>query len=130
MADWRDQKREARRIVHGAMGLDALHYAAAGAAPVGIRARLQTKFTQIGDDRSMGWAEMEAVKPRLIFMLSELAEKGITLTRGNIVYFQPDEAYYIDNTLPADDITVTAETSRLSRKQYQDAGLPIAGSTP
>ena len=130
MADWRDQKREARRVVHDTMGLDVWHYTAVGATPTPIRVRLHTKFTQIGDDRSMGWAEIEAVKPRLVFMLSEIAAMGVTINRGDTIYFQPGEAYNIDNTLPPDDITVTAETSRLSRKQYQDMGLPAAGSVP
>lgn len=109
------------------MAIPALHYATAGAAAVAIRVRLQTKFAQIGDDRSMGWAEREAVKPRLIFMLSEMTSAGIVLNRNQIVYFEPGEAYNIDNLLPPDDITVTAEVTRLSRKQYQDAGLPAAG---
>lgn len=127
MQPWRDQKRTARRVVHDTMAIPALHYATAGAVAVAIRVRLQTKFAQIGDDRSMGWAEREAVKPRLIFMLSEMTSAGIVLNRNQIVYFEPGEAYNIDNLLPPDDITVTAEVTRLSRKQYQDAGLPAAG---
>lgn len=131
MSGWREQKREARRVVHDTMAFDVLHYAEAGATPTPVRARLQTKFAQIGDDRSMGWAEIEAVKPRLIFMLDELAVAGVKLDRNHIIYFQPGEAYNIDNLLPPDDITVTAETTRLSRKQYQEAGLPpVAGGTP
>lgn len=130
MQSWREQKRIARRVVHDTMAIPALHYATAGATAVAIRARLQTKFAQIGDDRSMGWAEREAVKPRLIFMLAQMEELGIVLNRNQIVYFQPGEAYNIDNLLPPDDITVTAEVTRLSRKQYQDAGLPAVGSQP
>ncbi len=123
MADWRDIKREARAVVHDTMALAGQYYADVGVPPVAVRARLSTRFTQIGDDRSMGWAEIEAVKPRLIFMLSELPT-GLTLARGAIFYLQPGEAYQIDNLLPPDDITVTAEVTRLSRKQYADAQLP------
>ena len=123
MADWRDIKREARAVVHDTMALAGQYYADVGVLPVPVRARLSTRFTQIGDDRSMGWAEIEAVKPRLIFMLSELPA-GLTLARGAIFYLQPGEAYQIDNLLPPDDITVTAEVTRLSRKQYADAQLP------
>lgn len=123
MADWRDIKREARAVVHDTMALAGQYYADVGVQPVAVRARLSTRFTQIGDDRSMGWAEIEAVKPRLIFMLSELPT-GLTLARGAIFYLQPGEAYQIDNLLPPDDITVTAEVTRLSRKQYADAQLP------
>lgn len=123
MADWRDIKREARAVVHDTMALAGQYYADVGVQPVAVRARLSTRFTQIGDDRSMGWAEIEAVKPRLIFMLSELPT-SLTLARGAIFYLQPGEAYQIDNLLPPDDITVTAEVTRLSRKQYADAQLP------
>jgi len=131
MSDWREQKREARRIVHDVMHIPAKYYTSPGASPADVRVRLHTKFTLIGDDRSMGWAEMQAVKPRLIFMRPELDEAGIELTRNAIVYLQPGEAYAIDNTLPPDDITVTAEVTLLSKKQYQDAGLPpVPGSTP
>ena len=124
MQPWREQKRAARRIVHDTLRIDASYYATAQATPVPVSARLHTKFTQIGDDRSAGWAEREAIKPRLIFMLPELNLAGITLTRNAIVYFQPGEAYYLDNLLPPDDETVTAEIVRLSPKQYADAGMP------
>jgi hypothetical protein len=130
MTAWREQKRQARRVVHNTMALDVLHYTEAGAMPTPVRARLHTKFGQIGDDRSMGWAEMEAVKPRLIFMISDLAAMSVQIERNNIIYVDIGEAYNIDNTLPPDDITITAEVTRLSRKQYQDAGLPVAGATP
>lgn len=112
------------------MALDVLHYADVGAMPTPVRARLHTKFGQIGDDRSMGWAEIEAVKPRLIFMISDLTAMSVRIERNNIIYVDVGEAYNIDNTLPPDDITITAEVTRLSSKQYKDAGLPVAGVTP
>lgn len=124
MQGWREQKRQARAVVHDTMAFDALLYPQTpGSQPVPVRVRLHTKFSQIGDDRSQGWAEREAVKPRIIFMASELAEQGVSLARGHVVWLQQDEAYFVDNTLPADDITITAEVTRLSRKQYQDADL-------
>jgi len=52
MANWREQKREARRIVHTTMALDMKFFQTATSSPVDVRARLHTKFTQIGDDRS------------------------------------------------------------------------------
>lgn len=121
MQSWREQKRQARAVVHDTMALDAFLYPQPGATPVPVRVRLHTKFTQIGDDRSQGWAERESVQPRMIFMASELAEQGVSLTRGQLVWLQQDEAYFVDNTLPADDITITAEITRLTRKQYTDA---------
>jgi hypothetical protein len=129
MANWREQKREARRIVHNTMALDMKFFQTATSSPVDVRARLHTKFTQIGDDRSMGWAEIEAIKPRIIFMLDELPA-GLKLDRNAVVLVQPGEAYNIDNTLPADDISVTAEVTRLTKRDYEKMGLPLAGSQP
>jgi len=129
MANWREQKREARRIVHTTMALDMKFFQTATSSPVDVRARLHTKFTQIGDDRSMGWAEIEAIKPRMIFMLDELPA-GLKLDRNAVVLVQPGEAYNIDNTLPADDISVTVEVTRLTKRDYEKMGLPPAGSQP
>ena len=122
MQPWREQKREARRVVHDTFRFDALYYATPTASPIGVGVRLQTKFTQIGDDRSAGWAEMEAIKPRLIFLVEDLTAGQPA--RNAVVYLQPGEAYFIDNTLPPDDITVTAEVVRVNKTEYTKMGLP------
>ena len=123
MAGWREQKREARRIVHDTMALDdSLYYSEAGATPVPVRVRLHTKFDAIGDDRSMGWAEIEAIRPRVIFLVD--SPDSVKPERGGIVFVQMGEAYEIDNTLPSDDITITAEVTRMTARQYKQAALP------
>jgi len=115
--------------VHDTMALDDVRYfPEVGATPVPVRVRLHTKFNAIGDDRSMGWAEIEAIKPRIIFRIDEPG--SVQPERGAIVLVQPGEAYEIDNTLPADDITVTAEVTRMTARQYEQAGLPAIGGTP
>jgi len=124
MSDWREQKRKARRDVHDTMALDAQYYPQAGATPVPVRVRLHYRFDAFGDDRSMGWAEQQVVKPRLVFMLDELTPE-VTLEHGAIVYIAPGEAYEIDNAQPADDITVTVEATRMPRRQLENAGLPV-----
>jgi hypothetical protein len=116
---WREQKREARRIVHETMQIEAQYYSSRGAAPTTVHVRLQTKFDLIGDNRSMGWAEMQAIKPRLVFMREEKEPAN-----GAIVWFQVGEAYRIDNTLKPDDITRTVEVTLLTPKQYAEEGLP------
>lgn len=121
---WRDQKREARRTVHRTMQIDAMYYG--DGSPVPVRVRLHTKFDAIGDDRSMGWAEMQVTRPRVLF----LVEDGIQPERGHVVYVQPGEAYQIDNTLPPDDITITAEVTRMTARQLQQAGLPESAVPP
>lgn len=135
MTAWREQKRAARRVVHDTMQIAALYYAGSGATPVPVTVRLQTKFMQIGDDRSSGWAEVEAVAPRLIFMLPDLGatvidRNGIVLMLDPVTGATTAEAYNIDNTLPPDDITMTAEVTRLTTRQFDTAGLPTPGTAP
>lgn len=129
MSDLREIKREARRALHDLMAIPMQYYSAPGEQPVEVRARLHYKFTLIGDDRSMGWAEIHSINPRLIFLPAELPE-GVTLERGAILYVQPGEAYRIDNTDPTDDISVTVSVARLSKDQYEKAGLPPVESAP
>lgn len=120
---WRDQKREARRVVHETMQIQAMYHGDAGVVtPVNVR--LHTKFDAIGDDRSMGWAEMQVARPRIIFMI----EDGVRPKRNGIVFVQAGEAYSIDNVLPPDDITLTAEVTRMSTAQLIKAGLPTSPS--
>jgi len=116
MTEWREQKREARRALHQTMQIEALYYPTQGAEPETVHVRLHTKFDAIGDERSMGWAEIQSMKPRLIFLREEKEPEN-----GAIVWLQAGEAYRIDNTLPPDDITRTAEVTRLSYRQYADA---------
>lgn len=122
--NWRDQKRSAREVVHDHMAVPCSYYATKGGTAISIRARLHLKFDALGDDRSMGWAEIQAQKPKLVFKRSE-----ITPARGAVVYFQPGEAYRIDNLLPPDDQYVTAEVTLLTTRQLESEGLPT-GEAP
>lgn len=117
--NWREQKRAARHIVHDTMKIEARYYPPGSTGWTPVHVRLQTKFGLIGDNRSMGWAEIEAIKPRLVFMREEQEPQN-----GAVVWFAVGEAYRIDNTDPADDITRIANVTRLTPKQYADAGLP------
>ena len=116
---WREQKREARRIVHDTMKIEAKYYASRGAAPTTVHVRLITKLDSIGDPQHQGFAKIEAIKPRLVFMRDEQEPQN-----GAVVWLQVGEAYRIDNTDPPDDITRTANVTRLTAKQYTDEGLP------
>lgn len=114
---WRDQKREARRIVHDTMRIPAVYH---GEEATPVNVRLHTKFAAIGDDRSMGWAEIQVTRPRVVFML----EDGVTPSRGGVVFIRPGEAYFVENVLPPDDITVTAEVTRMTTEQLRKNGFP------
>ncbi|AEY69570.1 hypothetical protein AH2_00060 [Burkholderia phage vB_BceS_AH2] len=117
--NWREQKRAARQIVHDTMKVEARYYPPRGAGYTTVHVRLHTKWGLIGDSRSMGWAEMEAIKPRLVFMREEQEPET-----GAVVWIAVGEAYRIDNTNPPDDIERIANVTRLTPKQYADAGLP------
>lgn len=120
--DWREQKRAARQIVHKTFGIEAQYYASKGATPTTVHVRLQTKFgltTQDPRDAREGWAQIQSFEPHLVFMRSEKEPEN-----GAVVWLQVNEAYLIDNTLPPDDITRTAQCVRLTAKQYTDWGLP------
>lgn len=114
---WRDQKREVRRIVHRTMQIPAVYH---GEEAIPVNIRLHTKFDAIGDDRSMGWAEMQVSRPRVIFMI----EDGVEPQRGGVVFIQPGEAYFVDNVLPPDEISITAEVSRMTEQQLKRNGFP------
>lgn len=119
---WREQKRAARQIVHATFGIEAQYYASKGAPSTTVHVRLQTKFgllTQLQKDLREGWAEMQSIEPHLVFMRSEQEPAN-----GAVVWLQSGEAYMIDNTLPPDDITRTAQCTRMSPRQYADWGLP------
>lgn len=122
--NWREQKRSARDIVHEHMAVPCEYYAIKGATAVPIRARLLLKFDALGDDRSMGWAEIQAMKPKLVFKASEVEP-----VRGAVIYFQPGEAYRVDNLLPPDDQYITAEVTALTVRQLETEGLPT-GEAP
>lgn len=118
---WREQKRAARQLVHGTFGIEAQYYASRGATPVTVHVRLRSEFNQlmVGTRKMQGWAETQAVEPNLVFMRSEQEPQ-----QGAVVWIAVGEAYRIDTTNPPDDITRTANVTRLTAKQYADEGLP------
>lgn len=119
----RDIKTAARLALHGAMKVDAL-YIAGDADPVPCTVRVHSDSKALGDVRgtSLGYAERHELIPRLIFLVSEIAAP----VRGAYVTISADEAYAIDNLMPRDGITITAEVSALTPSQR--SGLPYPGS--
>lgn len=115
MQGWRDQKRQAREIVHETMALPCWHIpAVAGAAPKLVRARLHTArptaaTSAMGDIESLGFAKWEATHTKLVFMRSDCIEPK----RNDIFVFAPDEAYTVEPERPFDDLTVTVKVSKM-----------------
>lgn len=105
------------------MRLPALYVAGNGASPLPVHVRLHTKFDALGDQTgtNLASAEREEIIPRILFMRSELPFPA----RGAIISVEPGEAYRIDHVEPADDITITANVIRLSKREAE--GLPTPG---
>ena len=117
MAGWREQKREARKIVHETMALPCWHIPhIGGVQPVLTRARLHTArptatTSAMGDIESLGYGKWEADHTKLVFMREEVDPK-----RYDVFIFAPDEAYTVEPERPFDDITVTVKVSRMEVK--------------
>ena len=120
MTDWREQKREARHIVHETMALPCWHIKhIGGVPPVLTRARLHTArptvtSSAMGDIESLGYGKWEADHTKLVFMRDEVDPK-----RNDIFLFAPDEAYVVEPERPFDDITVTVKVSKMEVKSVE-----------
>lgn len=113
----RQMKRRARRQLHDRLSEAALYLATPTADPVGITVRLHLSFNQSGELLRGGFSERQEVTPRIIFLGEQVqpAHRGIVVTEDL-------GAWLVDNDLPPDDITITAEVSKLSRNQVLGFG--------
>lgn len=124
MAGFRDIKRAARQALHRVLQIPALYILDPAdlvnnpAVPVAVR--LHISFNALGDVKgtSFSYAERHELGPRIIFLKSE-----VTPVRGAVVSIESGEAYRIDNVLPPDDFTVTAEVAAM--RSAETAGLPV-----
>ncbi|MCQ4311696.1 hypothetical protein NAV33_07280 [Pseudomonas stutzeri] len=112
MASLREIKRKARMQLHALAAEPALYLAEPTAVPVGVTVRLHLSFNELGELLRGGFADRQEMTPRIIFMGSQVQplHRGIVVTKDL-------GAYLVDNDLPPDDITITAEVSKLSRNQ-------------
>jgi len=117
MASFREVKRRARGQLHTHLAEPALYLAGATAEPVGVTVRLHFSFSESGELLRGGFSNRQEVTPRVIFLGAQVqpAHGGILVTRDL-------GAWFVDNDLPPDDITVTAEVSRLSSNQVTGFG--------
>lgn len=121
MASFRDIKRKARRALHQKMLVPAL-YIVGDSAPVLVHVRVHTKFDALGDMKgtNFNYAERQDVLPRLLFMRDEVAMPA----RGAYVSISATEAYTIDHTDPADDISITAFVTPVLASEFAALDLP------
>jgi hypothetical protein len=80
-----------------------------------VNVRVHYTFKALGDMQGTNFhfAQREETMPRIVFLRSEIAAPA----RSAVVSISSDEAYRVDNTLPPDGLTVTAEALRLSASQ-------------
>lgn len=115
---FRDVKRKARRDLHAHMEVAALYLVTPTATPVPCTVRVWTKWGQMGKLAGAGWAELQETAPKIIFVEPSFRPRAQAL-----VSIEPGEAYRIDTTQPADDISITAEVTRLNPKNAADQVL-------
>lgn len=129
MSTFREIKRTARLSLHSNMAEPALYLATPSSDPVSCTVRLHLKFDELGELLRGGFAERQEITPRIVFLASQVRP-----VRGGVVVTKDMGAWRVDNDLPPDDITITAEVVSMSKGQIQTAGWDISadflGLTP
>lgn len=125
---FRDIKRKARRALHKELRVPAYYLlpTTAGSSdkyekPVLVYVRYHPEYESLGEipGRGDNYAERQAVTPRIIFMREEVDKPK----RNAVISIEDGEAYRVDNTLPPNDITITAEVNRMREADLD--GLPF-----
>lgn len=114
---FRKQKRRARRRLHYRLADPVLYIRNASSAPEEVAVRIHLGFDAAGELRRAGFAETQEYDPKAVF----LAEEIRPVVNGMIIT-EDMGAWRVTNTLPPDDITITAEIARLSRSQIMQEG--------
>lgn len=115
MSTFREQKRAARRQVHEVMAEPVLYLeSAATKDPVVVTCRLHINFTELGDLLGVraGFAERQETTPRVIFMNDQVVPVS-----NAIIITKDMGAFRINNDLPPDDITTTAEVTEVMERE-------------
>lgn len=124
---WRNQKAEARAVVHDTFKVRGLLLFPAS-APTGkeFNIRVHEKKTALGDQAgtSLNAAERFEAIPKIIFWRADLIAAGVTkIDTNSVVSVTAGEAYNIDAVEPHDQETITCHVTRLSATKA--AGLPL-----
>ena len=127
MAGWREQKNNARLLVHRTFEVP-VRCRMSDNSVLATTARLHSKTKTTGDLESEGYAERQEIVPRVIFLKQDI------LPENNMIIVTEDgEAYYVDNVLPPDGITITCEVTPLVKTRFiangLDSSLPYGGLT-
>lgn len=121
---FRGMVRDARRTLHAFMRVGAFYYRwedGVVISPIAeISVRVHDKFLRVGDlaGTNFNYADVEENSPRGIFMLAEISPK-----RGHYLSTQ-EGIYFIDSLMPPDDISVTANLTRINAARQLE-GHPV-----
>ena len=120
-ASFRGVKRNSRRDLHSRLSRPA-YYLEGTATPQVVRVRIHSRFDEIG---SMPNARVLSDRHdgivRVVFLTGTVAP-----IRGAVFSVASGEAYRVDNVMPPDDITTTAETVRLTTIESHGLSYPIS----
>jgi hypothetical protein len=116
-------KTKARLDLHAAMQVPARYFLGAQPyLPCGVRVHTDDKALGDVKGTAFEYAARHEVTPHLIFLISEIRP-----TRGALVAVEPGEVYAVDNVLPPDGITVTAEVTKVRADAPELAGISYPG---
>jgi len=123
MGPFRQHIREARRALHDYMSVPALCFnwpLPDGEEPKRVSVRIHDKITIVGDLKGTNfhYAERYDYVPRAIFMRDEIIPQ-----RKMILTVEPGIAYRIDSVEPPDEITITANLTRI--RPEETVGMPF-----
>lgn len=118
-----EKKRRARKLLHRELSRPAFYFPDPDDPETyeEITVRVHYKFDALGEMKgtSFEYAEKQAVVPKLVFNNEE-----ITPQNHAVVTLMQYEAYQVDNVLPPDDFTTTAEAPRMPRNVSQQYPWP------
>ena len=121
MTSHREQKRLARKELHRRLADRAIYLDRPGGFPQWVSVRIHQRFADSGELLRGGFAEAHETVPRAVFMRDECEP-----VRGGLIVTRDDGIWRVDNTLPPDDITVTAEVIRQPDSQLVAWGFDPA----
>lgn len=139
MFDFREQMHDARRTLHEVMREFVYYVAEPAADAVVLTARLHLSYRAIGTQNGSGingYAELDAIVPKAVFMIDEVVSKGVSLERSGFIVTRFNGLLEIDRVPPDDGLTyevpVSAVTkgnvARYGAERYNwDAKLPWCG---
>lgn len=119
MSSFRDIKRTARRQVHAALHEHAYYIESPQATPVLVTVRVHRQQNMVGEVKSLGYAEDIQLTPKVIFLREQVPNPK----RNAIVSLLPGEAYRLAVVHPSDDITTSADVTRMS--EAETVGLVV-----